>query len=593
MTSLPTLRRKILKSFSTIILLYAVLGIFLVASVFLSNSTTPKMLHVNYDSIAASDQMREAWNALDRPDRFPNHPSSFWMNQFEKAISFEESNITEPGEKEIAQGIRTNWENYKNSKKDLVTISLNQFSNMNQLLTNLVRVNEKGMFGLTEENANLSQKVLIFAIIYFLITLVLALLIADGLANRLSRPLKSIAEALQRRPEIGKRLKLVEPNSLELLILSNELKRLWEQVVESQRINIREILEQKQKLETLLESVEDALLVLDLEGNIAHYNQYFLALINLSSEQVIKQCWTDLPTTNENYLKLRSALQEDMPTSIELELVKDHSIRHYSARVRKINSSSGTPIATLFLIHDITEKKQRDRFRAEFIDLLSHEIKTPLQSLGTASEFLITHKELLPPDIVPFAETISEDVERIRAVANEFVQVTQSHSKVMKLKFQLTSLTQTLPEWIKPFRIIARDRDVKLEYKQEGSEIILAKLDPVKFPWVISNLLSNAIRFSPMGGEVEVYLTDRNGSVEIRVKDQGPGVSEEDQRRMFEPFYQSPMTTSSGRQGLFGIGLTITKEVVEAHDGRIEYYRRQPTGSEFRILLPFPAETFG
>ena len=129
---------------------------------------------------------------------------------------------------------------------------------------------------------------------------------------------------------------------------------------------------------------------------------------------------------------------------------------------------------------------------------------------------------------------------------------------------------------------------MKLKFRQEGSEIIWANLDRVKFPWVISNVLSNAVRFAPTGSEVQVVLTDRNGSVEVQVIDDGPGVSEEDQRRMFEPFFQSTQPTTSGQKGLFGVGLTIAREVVEAHDGRIEYYRRQPHGSEFRILLPFP-----
>lgn len=201
----------------------------------------------------------------------------------------------------------------------------------------------------------------------------------------------------------------------------------------------------------------------------------------------------------------------------------------------------------------------------------------------------MAQKETLPEALKPLAETISEDVERIKAVANEFVQVTQSHSKILKLQLQKTSLNQVISEWVKPFKVVAKDRKVKLVVTQEGSPQIWANLDHVKFPWVISNLLSNAIRFSPVDGVVEVLITDRNGAVEILVRDQGPGISEEDQRRMFEPFFQSPQTlkaTSMANQGLFGIGLTIAKEVVEAHDGRIEYYR-QPKGSEFRIILPF------
>jgi signal transduction histidine kinase len=519
---------------------------------------------------------------------------------FENSLRFEESNITEPGEKEIAQAIRHNWDLNQDGTGNL---SLHEFSKMDELLSQLVEVNEKGMFGLAQANTSLSRKVLIGGIIYFLVTLVFGFLLADGLATRLSRPLKSIAEALHRRPVIGRKLKLIEPNTLELLILNTELSKLWERVNESEKVNIQEVVQQKTKLETVLGSVEDGLLVVDANGKVSHANDCLLELIELSTEQVHGQGWRDLPSTGENYLKLRALLRDDMSEASEIDLRLKSAVHQFSARSRKIvgpgpgpgpgPGNDGTVIATLFLLHDITEKRQREKFRAEFIDLLSHELKTPLQSLGTASELLEAKKEELPETIKPLIETIHEDVERIRAVASEFVQVTQSHSKIMKIKLQTVVLNQLLPEWMKPFRIVARDRSVKLNFSQEGSSLIWASLDPVKFPWVISNLLSNAIRFSPVNSEVDVLLTDRNGAVELQVKDQGPGISEEDQRRIFEPFFQSPtMMTTSGKQGLFGIGLTIAKEVVEAHDGRIEYYPRLPQGSEFRIILPFPPGDF-
>lgn len=589
MTSLPTLRRKILRSFSVIVLLYAGLGFFLVVSVFLASATTPKMLHLNYDSIAASHQMEDAWSALDRPDRYPDHPVHYWMEQFEKALLFEEGNITEPGEKENASEIRKSWEEYKKIPSPL---PLPLFTKLNTLLAELVKINEKGMFELTEENASLSRRVLMGSVIYFFVTLILALILADGLANRLSSPLKSIAEALQRRPGIGRRLKLIEPNSLEIFILCNELKRLWDQVVATERINVKELVKQKNQLETVLESVEDALLVVDGSGKVSHYNNYLLSLLGLTKAQIKDQSWKDLPTAKENYLKLRLLLKEDMPDAEEIELQLEGRPRQYAARFRKIRELDNLPGSTLFLLHDITERKQRARFRSDFIDLLSHEIKTPLQSLGTASDFLVAHKNEIPQSLLPFFETIPEDLERIKAVANEFIQITHTHSKILRLNLDFVPLNECLQEWLKPFKVVSKDRNVQLTFHQEGSAVIWAQIDKVKFPWVISNLLSNAIRFAPVDSEVEVLLTDRNDSVEIRVMDEGPGISEEDQHRMFEPFYQGSRVTPSGKTGLFGIGLTIAKEVVEAHDGRIEYFLRKPVGSEFRILLPYPPQNY-
>ena len=585
-TSLPSLRRKILRSFWAMVLLYGVLGCFLVISVQIASRTSPKMIHVNYDSIAAANQMREALYAVQYPESTDSFLSlEAAKAQFEKALSFEEGNITEPGEGEIAKSLRQNWNSIHSHG---VKPTQEEFVSTNELLKKLVQTNEKGMFQLANGNEQLSRQVLIGSMIFFLISLITSLFVADGLAMRISMPLKNIAEALHRRPMIGRKLKFVEPNTLELMILTNELTRMWERVTESEKVNIREIVEQKSKLESVLESVEDALLVVDTNGIISHTNECMLQLLGLNKDELIDKRWSDLSTLNENYVKLRSLLSLEMSESTEVDLMLQNTKKQYSARVRKISSPSDGPLAILFLLHDITEKRQRERFRTEFIDMLSHEIKTPLQSLGTATEFLFSQKQNLPDLVQPMVETIVEDVERIKAVANEFVQVTQSHSKVMRLKMELTSLNLVMQDWMKPFHLIAKDRKVKLTYLQEGSQVISANIDRVKFPWVVSNLLSNAIRFTPPQSEVIVSITDKNGAIEIQVKDEGPGVSEADQKHMYEPFFQSTMVTSSGSRGLFGIGLTIAKEVVEVHEGRIEYLSRKPKGSEFRIILPFP-----
>jgi len=577
MTSLPTLRRRILQSFLLVVGLYAFLGSLLVASVFISSGTTPKLLHLNYDSISAAMQMRESWNALSSPEKHSARGPEAWTSEFEQALKFEEGNITEPGERQLAQSIRAKWDQNKGAVSKLEPIP---FQSMDELLTQLIQVNEKGMFGLAAQNKSLSDQVLIGSVLYFLISLIVVIIFSQQFALRLAQPLKTIAEILHSRPSITHRLKLPEPSTLEFLILTTELKRLWERLLETEKVNVAELVKEKGKLETVLESVEDALLFVDASGVVGHCNNCLVRLVGLPQKEIQNRPWIDLPSMDDNYIRLRSSLREEMPDGLEIELYLQQQKVSYSARGRKIAGG------VLYLLHDITEKKQRDKFRSEFVDLLSHELKTPLQSLGTATELLSDRKDQFPEDLKIMVETISEDVERIRAVAQEFVQVTQSHSKILKLKLERVPINHVLKEWIKPFSILARDRKVKIELSNEGSETIWANLDLVKFPWVISNLLSNAIRHSPAGSTVGIFLTDRNGAVEIQIKDQGAGIPEGDRAHIFEAFFQGTLAT--GGRGMFGVGLTIAKEVVEAHDGRIEYFPRLPAGSEFRITLPFP-----
>ena len=580
MTSFPTFRRKVLGGISLMAGLYAILGLGLVISVNIASKTTPKLLHVNYDSISAAREMQEAWFTLQFPNYVATNKEA--PEKFEKALAFAESNVTEAGEKEIVTRIRSRYGSLKESAGHLKP---EDFNAMKVDLSDLVTVNERGMFRAANANEKLSREVMIASLIYFVLSLILSIFIADNLSQKLSEPLKNIVEALHRRSKFSEPLILPEPVTLELLILTTELQRLWSHLSEVERMNVTEVLAQKDKLETLLESVEDGLLVLDENGMVSHCNHCFSELVGLKRSQIQGRRWSDLPTAAENYISLRGTLREDMAEGAQMELHWKQGASIFSARSRALGGGT-RKAGILFLLHDITEKKQREKFRAEFIDLLSHELKTPLQSLGTASEILVQQRKMLPENFQILVDTISEDVERIRGVAQEFVQITQSHSKIMKLKLETVSLEKVLPEWIKPFTVVARDRGVRIQFQDESPDGVRAYIDQVKFPWVISNILGNAVRFSPNQGEVKLTLRENSQWIELEIEDDGPGIPDAEHGRIFEPFYQSPMTTSSGTRGLFGIGLTIAKEVVEAHDGRIRYERVEPHGSRFKILLP-------
>jgi signal transduction histidine kinase len=160
----------------------------------------------------------------------------------------------------------------------------------------------------------------------------------------------------------------------------------------------------------------------------------------------------------------------------------------------------------------------------------------------------------------------------------------------LRLKTGRHALSELIQEWVKPFRIVAKDKRVTLRYAPEGPEVIWANIDAVKFPWAISNLLSNAIRFSPTDTEVKVSISESHGNIEIEIGDEGPGIPEAVRLKMFDPYYQAPPADSGAPSGFLGLGLTIAKEVVEAHRGRIEYVPGNPKGSIFRISLPSASE---
>jgi hypothetical protein len=397
-----------------------------------------------------------------------------------------------------------------------------------------------------------------------------------------------MAELLRENPGVDGKLKLPAPTSLEVRALASEIQSLWERVAEFKKTNVEQLTAQTERLETVLASVEDAILVLDSEDTVLHCSEGMLKILRLSLDEVVGQPWVDLSAIGDNYQSLRRLLNPAMAGDNAVDLSIGDKKLTYAGRHRVIQTKGGAQIGHLYLLHDITEMRHRERLKTEFIGVLSHELKTPLQSLGTAAELLSNRKEQFNDDMKMLVETINEDVTRIRAVANDFMQVGLADQHFLKLKLSKEPLSQLVQDWLKPFNILARDKKVSLKYEQTGTDVIWANIDTVKFPWAISNLLANAIRISQSGQSVTVRFNDRVSSEFfcIDIADEGPGIPEEVQNRMFEPYYQAPHGATGTSTGFLGLGLTIAREVVEAHEGKIEYFSNKPQGSVFRIQLP-------
>lgn len=576
---LPPLRRKIRSRFLGIIAMYAIFGLLLMIGLFKESGLTPKLLHMNYDSIAAASEMKEAWLSLRLPSESGADKRQKWTAQFEKALHFQESNCTETSELETTREIASLWRDSTQGANATSATS----TRIVELLSHLISINQAGMFRYADQSDHIARRTSLVAIAFFLISLVVCLLWADSLALRLARPLKDIAETLRTKPAFGKKLHLPTADSLEMRVLVLELQGLWNRLSELSRLNVEELSIQRTQLNTVLASIDDAMLVLDNEERIIHCNPGMAALLMLDAEQLRGQHWNDLPTTREIYLILREALKPGATQDAVLELQRKGAAAYYSSRHRPIVSEQGQRIGTVYLLHDITEKRQRDRLKAEFIGVLSHELKTPLQSLSTASEIMLSKREVLDEDGRMLVDTIFEDVARIRGVANDFMQVGLTESPSLKLKLQPVDLKMLLRGWVNPFAIVARDRGVKIEIEAEFDGAANVSIDTVKFPWVVSNLLSNSLRVAPEDSTITVRLRHDANEIVTEVIDEGPGVPESIRRRMFEPFFQGDAASQSG---YLGLGLTIAREVVEAHQGHIEYETNSPKGAIFRVILP-------
>jgi PAS domain S-box-containing protein len=583
--ALPALRKKIFRGFMIIYALFTGVGIFLIlTAVFSANSLTPKALHRNFDSIEVARKMQKAWTELHFPSTAPNQTQAATIQKFEEAMHFELLNITEPSEFELASHIHTLWHQWKNGGTHP-----NLREQMNQGIEDLRLLNEKAMFSLVEDEASMKQHVITGVILFFFLVLILTLLIMDSLSTRLAHPFKAIAEVLRFKPKPGEKLKLPKPTSLEVMILSEELSSLWTRVSQLDQSQVEKILQQSQKLENLLDAVEDAMIVINATGKVSHVSEPMAHLIGLPIQNIVGSTWEDLPTHSENFKKLRSLFREHSENAPTVELTSaPETPKSYAARFRSIFSAQHERTSTLFLLHDITQVRLKDRLKSEWLQVITQELKNAIQPLQDSSGALNRKAPTLDEETKHLTKTLAESLTRIQILMDQLVPVSHLADAPIQLELETIDLCTWLAPWVKPFELLALDRTVRLTFEKQGATQIYTHMDPQQLSWVLSNLVLNAIRSAPEASEVRVLLTDRNSFAEIQVTDSGPGLSEIARRTIQEspPSGTQKVPVLAGISEFVGLGLTLAHEITRAHQGYLEYDPVQPHGACFRVLLP-------
>ncbi len=580
MIVLPTMHKGIRRSFLRLVLLFGALGLLLVAGITVAWRVPAELIRMNYDSISYAQTMYQAMNGIRFPDLYPENSVSGWAGLFSDAVERAEANVSETAERGIVADLRTAWEAYRDTPDNA------HYRTLEKQIQELVRVNERGMFHRLDRNTRFRNIMLAVTAAAFVLGTFWAFLMADSVAQRLAHPLRRAAELFRDRPQLGGSLHLPEPQTLEVRLLFDELSRLWERLGELDALNVHKLVAEKRKLEIILESVEDGVLVLDASGLVALVSLRMIGFLGLEPSEVQGRPWNDLSTLSPNYMALREGLSVDMQAVREIALRVEGEERLYAARRRALINAEGTETGQVFLLSDVTERRRRDVLRSEMMDWISHELKTPMQSLGLAAD-LMARRSGLDEEMAMLVETVGQDAARLRTVARQFMDIARMSPAMLQLVPENVPLADRVREWLAPFRLVARESGERLELEVPETPLIVT-IDADRFAWVVSNLVSNALRMGKAGSTVRVVLARGADEAVLRVEDDGPGIAPELEERLFEPF--SHGRTAGRRLGLAGLGLAITRDIVEAHGGVIQYARRAGGGSIFTVLLPLAKE---
>jgi signal transduction histidine kinase len=219
----------------------------------------------------------------------------------------------------------------------------------------------------------------------------------------------------------------------------------------------------------------------------------------------------------------------------------------------------------------------------EFVALVSHELRTPLTSIRGYLELVMDDAEQLPTETQEYLEIVSRNADRLLHLVGDLLLVAQAEAGKLSFDWVAVELVPLVAQCVKAAQPAAEAAGVELGVTSEALESIVG--DPARIAQLLDNLISNAIKFTPVGGHVDVRVDASAGSAVIEVSDTGFGIPPEEQEQLFQRFFRTRSATDKAIAGT-GLGLSIAKAIVDAHAGSISVESAEGRGTTFRVELP-------
>ena len=344
----------------------------------------------------------------------------------------------------------------------------------------------------------------------------------------------------------------------------------------------------KNRVETVLETLPEAVLILDESGAISFANQKLAAMFGVSKEVILAQPpqqWCE----NPDILQLLAKYQSDGKgrnftdtIRFNLETAASQAIVTKSYPLFAPNKPASA-IGTLIIFRDETQESLARQARADFVAHLSHELKSPLNVLALYSETMLSPAGKTEEFRIEAANVIADEVGRLSTLINGLLSMTQIENGSLTPDKSLVKLRDVASAAFEEAKHSAADKDLRFEF-DAPKEMNPALVDKDLLRIAITNLLSNAVKYNAEGGEVRLAIEETDDAIQIRVADTGIGISEDEAAKIFDKFYRSDDERVQSING-HGLGLALTKQIIELHHGSLSIDHDRAEGAEFIINL--------
>ena len=490
------------------------------------------------------------------------------LQLFDDNLKKQEVNITEVGETEATQELRKNFNELRNNPADP--------SNYPEIRQSLIRIQDINEMAILRKNAvagkTASNARLWLTIIFTVLTLVSFSFIFN-LPGVIARPIQSLAEGIDEiaNKNYGKRIYLKQED--EFGDLAYAFNTMAEKLDGYEHSSIAGLQFEKSRIETIINQMRDGIIGLDTKQHILFLNVVAQHLLGVKEQDLIGKYAPDIALRND---LMRTLLRPETDKK-DLKIYADSKESYFNRDVLEVTSKDEV-IGQVIVLRNITLFHELNEAKTNFIATVSHELKTPISSIKMSARLLTDERNgALDDNQRELIHSIRDDADRLLKITGELLNMAQVETGNIQLKLQPTQPGDIISQAVQAIQFQAQQSGIVIRQALEPGLPLIA-VDAEKTTWVLINLLTNAIKYSPSSSTVEIEARHNNGLVAFSVKDDGQGIEEKYLSHIFDRYFKVPGNPAGGGTGL---GLAICREFIEAQGGIIQVTSRPGQGSVF------------
>ncbi len=609
------LQAKILSGYAASLMLVVLVGLWGVFNLRQLGQASRNILQDNYRSIRAADGMIDA---LERQDSATlilllNDAASgralFQENEilFLQRLGRAKDNVTLDNEAKTLETLETAYISYLTRVDELTLLAGEAqpensdiavyeaqvrpaFQTVRDAATQLRDLNQEAM-SLASQRASVTSRnaILSVAIAGFTASLI-GLIISWILSRNLVRPVQAMYSATEQIADGNYDIQLDVNTTDELGQLAREINEMSQRLQSFKALNLNKLVAEKQRSEAIIHSLTDGIVVIDDRLHVVAINPVAAAIFETKPSLAQGRHCLEIIENKGLYTQIQSALShrataeatdtQSAETQSELT-VEGVTTEHYQYLITPVTTEEHQQLGVVLLLQNVTNLKQLDQLKSEFVMTASHELRTPLTGMAMSIDLLQeTAQTKLSEVEQELLKTAQEDVQRLRDLVNDLLDLSKIESGKIDLDIEVVDPKQIIEKAVDLLKVQSDKKEIEVS-TQIANNLSQVNADPNKVTWVLTNLIANALRYA--NSTIEITAKPHGSWISITVIDDGPGIDPAYQSKIFDKFVQVKTEKDVGGTGL---GLAICKEMIKAHGGTIWVDSTPGHGCKFAFTLP-------